>query len=132
MAFQPQANATFTTSTFDEQWIRAQAAALVVKADGFSRRQRPFHHLRNAKTKRCNSQSDVRRTIRHCQARFVEDFLKAKKPASSRWSMCKHSAVGDMQDHKRLIDAMPPETPAAGRVLTRARSHAGPTRTHHA
>jgi phosphoribosylamine--glycine ligase len=98
--------ATFTASTFDEQWIRAQAAPLVVKADGLAAGKGVII---------CATQDEAVRTVKAMFAGqfgtagatvVVEEFLEGEEASFiAMVDGVNILPLATSQDHKRLLDA---------------------------
>ncbi len=100
------AYATFTASTLDESWIRAQRAPLVVKADGLAAGKGVII---------CESQEEAIRTVKAMFAGqfgnagstvVIEEFLEGEEASFIAMVDGIHILpMATSQDHKRLLDA---------------------------
>lgn len=98
--------ATFTASTLDESWIRAQRAPLVVKADGLAAGKGVII---------CESQEDAIQTVKAMFAGqfgnagstvVIEEFLEGEEASFIAMVDGIHILpMATSQDHKRLLDA---------------------------
>lgn len=99
------AYATFTQATFDEAWIRAQGAPLVVKADGLAAGKGVII---------CNTQEEAVTTVKAMFAGqfgnagstvVVEEFLEGEEASFIAMVDGLHILpMATSQDHKRLLD----------------------------
>lgn len=100
------AYATFTASTLDESWIRAQRAPLVVKADGLAAGKGVII---------CESQEEAIQTVKAMFAGqfgnagstvVIEEFLEGEEASFIAMVDGIHILpMATSQDHKRLLDA---------------------------
>lgn len=100
------AYATFTASTLDESWIRAQRAPLVVKADGLAAGKGVII---------CDSQEEAIQTVKAMFAGqfgnagstvVIEEFLEGEEASFIAMVDGIHILpMATSQDHKRLLDA---------------------------
>lgn len=100
------AYATFTNTTFDENWVRAQAAPLVVKADGLAAGKGVII---------CATQAEAVQTVKSMFAGqfgiagatvVVEEFLEGEEASFIAMVDGTHILpLATSQDHKRLLDA---------------------------
>ncbi len=100
------AYATFTKDTFDESWVRAQRAPLVVKADGLAAGKGVII---------CNTIHDAIASARHMfdgqfgaagDTVIIEEFLEGEEASFIVMVDGKHILpLATSQDHKRLKDA---------------------------
>jgi phosphoribosylamine---glycine ligase len=100
------AYATFTAATIDEEWIRAQRAPLVVKADGLAAGKGVII---------CDTQEQAVQTVKDMFAGqfgsagslvVVEEFLEGEEASFIVMVDGEHILpLATSQDHKRLLDA---------------------------